>query len=75
MTADENQSPDRMQYLGSVALTLLCDLAARVKSGKGTIKICCASPDTDTFLQMTGAAKLFEIYPDQRTALSLFSSR
>ncbi len=59
MTADEIQLLDSVQYLGSVALTLLCDLAARVKSGKGTIKICCASSDTDTFLQMTGADKLF----------------
>ena len=63
---------ENVQYLGSVALTLLCEFRTRVKSAQGTIKVCCASPDTNTLLRLTGVDKLFEIYPDEHSALRSF---
>ena len=61
-----------VQYLGSDALTILCEFRTRVKSAHGTVKVCCLSPDLNKLLRLTGVDQLFEIYPDQNRALNSF---
>jgi anti-sigma B factor antagonist len=63
---------ENVQYLGSDALTILCEFRTRIVSAQGAIKVCCASPDIDMTLRLTGVDQLFEIYPDQPRALSSF---
>jgi anti-sigma B factor antagonist len=63
---------ENVQYLGSDALTILCEFRTRVKSAQGTVKVCCASPDIIDLLRLTGVDKLFEFYPGQQSALNSF---
>jgi anti-anti-sigma factor len=63
---------ENVQYLGAVALTMLCDFTMSVQSAQGTIKVCCVPPDIDTLFRLTGVDRLFKIYPDQQSALSSF---
>jgi anti-sigma B factor antagonist len=63
---------ENVQYLGAPALEMLCDFRTRVNSAQGTIKVCCASPDINDLLRLTGVDRLFETYPDQQSALRSF---
>jgi hypothetical protein len=52
--------------------TILCEFRTRVQSAKGTINVCCASPDVNQLLRLTGVDQLLKIYPDQHSALNSF---
>jgi len=61
-----------VQYLSSAALGKLINLKKKVGAAKGKLKLCCIHPDLLEVFRITRLDQVFEIYPDEQTALDKF---
>jgi anti-sigma B factor antagonist len=61
-----------VQYLSSAALGKLINLNKKVKSVKGKLKLCCIHPDLLEVFRITRLDQVFEIHPEEQTALDKF---
>lgn len=61
-----------VQYLSSAALGKLINLKKKVGAVKGKMKLCCIHPDLLEVFRITRLDQVFEIYPEEQTALDKF---
>jgi anti-sigma B factor antagonist len=61
-----------VQYCSSTVLGKLVTLKRRVDKAKGKLKLCCIHPDLLVPFKLTGLDKVFEIYPEEQTAMNKF---
>lgn len=61
-----------VQYLSSAALGKLINLKKKVGAVKGKLKLCCIHPDLLEVFRITRLDQVFEISPDEQTALNKF---
>ncbi len=61
-----------VQYLSSAALGKLINLKKKVGAVKGKLKLCCIHPDLLEVFRITRLDQVFEIYPEEQTALDKF---
>jgi anti-sigma B factor antagonist len=61
-----------VQYLSSAALGKLINLKKKVGAVKGKLKLCCIHPDLLEVFRITRLDQVFEIFPEEQTALDKF---
>jgi anti-sigma B factor antagonist len=61
-----------VQYLSSAALGKLINLKKKVGAVKGKLKLCCIHPDLLEVFRITRLDQVFEIYPEEQTALDKY---
>jgi anti-sigma B factor antagonist len=61
-----------VQYLSSAALGKLINLKKKVGAVKGKLKLCCIHPDLLEVFRITRLDQVFEIYPEEQTAIDKF---
>ncbi len=61
-----------VQYLSSAALGKLINLKKKVGVVKGKLKLCCIHPDLLEVFRITRLDQVFEIYPEEQSALDKF---
>ena len=61
-----------VQYLSSAALGKLINLKKKIAAVKGKLKLCCIHHDLLEVFRITRLDQVFEIYPDEQTAIDKF---
>ena len=61
-----------VQYLSSAALGKLINLKKKVSAVKGKLKLCCIHQDLLEVFRITRLDQVFEIYPEEQTALDKY---
>ena len=61
-----------VQYLSSAALGKLINLKKKVGAVQGKLKLCCIHPDLLEVFRITRLDQVFEIYPEEQTAIDKF---
>ena len=61
-----------VQYLSSAALGKLINLKKKINAVNGQLKLCCIHPDLLEVFRITRLDQVFQIYPEEQTALDKF---
>lgn len=59
-------------YMSSAMLAQLVRLQRKLKDGKGKVRLCCLRPPVMDAFKVAQFDRLFEIFPDEPTALKKF---